>query len=69
MALAGLRRVCRTVANHNKRVQSVGDNMAELAASEKGRARDYALRAILVCAAAFQLACGVRWRQRHMDTK
>eukprot|EP00973_Karenia_brevis_P061776 8590553-Karenia_brevis.AAC.1 len=58
IALAGLRRASRSLDNHGKRVLSLGDNMAELLATEKGRADDYSLRCLCARSAAFQFGCG-----------
>ena len=69
IALLGLRRASRCLKNHHTRVLSIGDNMSEILASEKGRAADYSLRSLIRRAAAYQLGCGIMWRRRHVDTK
>lgn len=69
IALTGLRRAARTVANHGCRVLSLGDNMSELLSAEKGRAVDAGLGSICRRACAYQVASGIRWRRRHVDTK
>ena len=69
ISLLGLRRASRSVKSHGKRVLSLGDNMAEIVASEKGRASDFSLRSLIKRSAAYQLGCGIIWRRRHVDTK
>ncbi len=68
IALAGLRHHARVAHQHGQRVLSLGDNMAELLASEKGRAVDRALCSITAHSAAYQIGCGLRWRRRFVDT-
>ena len=48
---------------------SLGDNMSELLSTECGRARDRALNSTCRHAAAWQLAAGVVWRRRHVESK
>ena len=69
ISLLGLRRAARCVGSHHKRVLSIGDNMSEIVASEKGRAADFSLRSLIKRSAAYQLGCGIMWRRRHVDTK
>ena len=66
IALAGLRHHSRTAGQHGQRVLSLGDNMSELLAAEKGRASGRALCSIGARAAAHQIGCGLRWdRPQH----
>ncbi|CAK0845014.1 unnamed protein product [Prorocentrum cordatum] len=68
IALGGLRRAARQVDCHGSRVLSLGDNMSELLSIEKGRAVDLGLACLCRRAAAYQIACGISWRRRHLDT-
>ncbi|CAK0844871.1 unnamed protein product [Prorocentrum cordatum] len=68
VALGGLRHAARQVDCHGSRVLSLGDNMSELLSIEKGRAVDLGLACLCRRAAAYQIACGISWRRRHLDT-
>ena len=68
-SLMALRREARTPASHGLTILSLGDNMSELLAQDRGRAADHALNALCRRSASYQLGCGLRWRRRHVDTK
>ncbi|CAK0895895.1 unnamed protein product [Prorocentrum cordatum] len=67
IALGGLRHAAWQVDCHGSRVLSLGDNMSELLSVEKGRAVDHGLACLCRRAAAYQIACGISWRRRHLD--
>ncbi|CAK0868029.1 unnamed protein product, partial [Prorocentrum cordatum] len=68
IALAGLRHASRSLECHGRRVLSLGDNMAEVLSTEKGRAVDVGLGSVCRRSAAIQVATGIRWRRRYLDT-
>lgn len=45
------------------------DNLSCLCAFEKGRTGDFKLNQLCRVAAAYQGACGIKWRLRHIETK
>ncbi len=48
---------------------SVADNLAESCASDKGRSKDPALNSLLRRSAGLQLASGISWRRRHVESR
>ena len=48
---------------------SLGDNMSEITATEKGRAKNYELKCQCRRAAALQFCADILWRRRHVDTE
>ena len=66
VAVRGLASVCRHVAFHDSILLSLGDNMGELLASEKGRANDRGLNASCRRVCAYQVGANVAWRRRHV---
>ena len=68
-SLIGLRRASRTTSLHNHIVLSIGDNLSEIVASEKGRCADYSLRTVMLQETAYRVAAGIEWRRRHVPTK
>ena len=48
---------------------SVGDNLSEILAGDKGRCADWGLLALLRRATAYQIACDIRWNRRHIRSK
>lgn len=52
----------------NSVLVSLGDNMGEILAQDRGRSRDKALNTQCRQAAAWQLAAGTSWRRRHVPT-
>lgn len=68
-ALLGLRRSARQTAQHDSVVVSLGDNLSELLAFDRSRAQDWSLLAMVRTADAIQLACGIRWRRRYIESE
>ena len=68
MAVMPLRHCTRSVSYHGTRVLTLGDNLSELCASEKGRASDRALRVLLQHALAYTLGPEVRWKRRYVES-
>eukprot|EP00972_Heterocapsa_arctica_P001072 151169-Heterocapsa_arctica.AAC.1 len=68
-ALLGLRRAAGSVWMHDSLLLSLGDNLSETLANDRGRARDRELLAIVRRGAAIQLACGIGWRRRYVETQ
>ena len=67
-ALLGLARESRRVASYGHVLLSLGDNLAEVLASDRGRARDLELLGIIRRACSFQVACDIRWARRYIST-
>ena len=68
VAVMSLRHCTRSVSYHGTRVLTLGDNLSELCASEKGRASDRALRVLLQHALAYTLGPEVRWKRRYVES-
>lgn len=64
----GLAREARNMASYNKRLFALGDNLAEVLAFDRGRARDVELLALARRAAGLQLVMGMRWHRRYIET-
>ena len=69
VALSSLKRSCRVVGLHGKVKLTCTDNLSCLCAFEKGRTGDFKLNQLCRVAAAYQGACGIKWRLRHIETK
>ena len=69
VCLMGLRRVCRSVQNMATTALTITDNLVSCLAFEKGRSRATALNKLCRRAAAYQLACRVQWRLRHIKSE
>ena len=71
IALAGLTRAARDVRSHGSTVlsQSLGDNMSEVLATERGRAVDRALNSVCHRSAARQMGAEIGWRRRHIPSE
>ena len=67
-SLLGLRRAARPKANFGHSVLSIGDNLSEILAGDRGRSNDWAMRALLLRSLAYQAATGMRWRRRYIET-
>ena len=67
-ALPGLKREARNVTPYNTRLLSLGYNLAGILAFDRGRARDAELRALCRQSAAVQLATGIQWKRRYVET-
>ena len=68
VSLMGLRNAAVSRRSEDCVVLSLGDNMAEVLATERGRARDRGLNACCRQSFAWQLAAGVDWRRRYVPT-
>ena len=64
----GLRPAAARPALHDLIVLSLGDNMGELQAAEKGRSHDPILNCQCRRAAGLQASSGLRWRRCHVET-
>ncbi|CAE8733684.1 unnamed protein product [Polarella glacialis] len=68
-SLLGLRRAAREVEAQDSIVLSFGDNLSETLAFDRGRARDHELLALVRQAGAIQVATGIRWARRYIETE
>ena len=68
-SLRGLAAVAQDSSRHGCQLLSLGDNLAEICACEKGRCSDAALRVLLSHALAFTLAPQIRWRRRYIESE
>eukprot|EP00971_Amphidinium_carterae_P333911 6468918-Amphidinium_carterae.1 len=68
VALRGLHRVVLNSNWHGHRLLSLGDNSAEVLAMSAGRCKNKALNGVCRQAASLQLASGVRWYRRYINT-
>ena len=67
-SMRGLRAIAGCAERHGSQVLSLGDNLPEICACEKGRCRDPALRSVVCQALAVTMATEIRWRRRHVDS-
>ena len=67
--LLGLRRAASRTALHGTIVVSFGDNLAEVLSFERGRATDRCLNSLCRQSLSLQLASGIEWRRRYVETK
>ena len=63
--LLGLRRLTRTPSLHERVLVSLTDSLPAACAFEKGRSRDWALRAEVRRAAAHEIGASIQWRHRY----
>ncbi|CAK0850565.1 unnamed protein product, partial [Prorocentrum cordatum] len=68
-ALMGFEDFCKDPANHSRVLLSLGDNMSEVLAMDRGRARSRELMALARRAAALQAAANARCARRHIETE
>ena len=68
IAVVGLNASATDLANHGSAVLGISDNMAEVLASESARARSHELNCVNRQACAVQLACGIDWRRRWVES-
>ncbi|CAK0811644.1 unnamed protein product [Prorocentrum cordatum] len=68
IALVGLYHAVRDPASHGGVVLSLGDNLSEVLATERGRAHDPALNSVCRRAAAVELGAEARWVRRYVET-
>ena len=67
-SLIFLRRCCRSVRHHWKRLLQFSDNLSSLFAFDKGRSKSRPLNTLCRRACAYQLSCGLFWHLRHVPT-
>lgn len=67
-SLVGLLREARFPRSYGGRLPSLGDNLAEVLSFDRGRARDPELLGLCRRAAAVQLATGIGWCRRYIET-
>lgn len=68
VCLSSLKRAARCVSLHGKVKLTLTDNLAGLCALERGRSSAFQLNKVCRSSAAYQLASGIRWRLRHVET-
>jgi hypothetical protein len=68
VALLSLQRCARNARLHGSRVLTIGDNLAEICASEKGRSDDPALRRLLQRALAYTIGPELQWYRRYAES-
>lgn len=66
--LLSLRRAASRPEGHGAVVLSIGDNLTEVMAFEKGRSGSWCLNALCRHSCAWQTATGIRWRRRRIGT-
>eukprot|EP00973_Karenia_brevis_P083213 11538292-Karenia_brevis.AAC.1 len=67
-AILGLRRTAREGHDAGDELLSVRDNLSEILAIEKGRAKDWALNTLCRRPAALQLGADISWKRRHVES-
>ena len=68
VALLGLKRHARDPRSAHSVVLSLGDNMGEVLAQDKGRAADHALNAVCRRGCAVRLGMALTWARRYVET-
>ena len=63
-----LKREARSVSGHQSRLLVFADSMVSVLAFDKGRSKSYPLNSLCRRAAAYQIACGIKLRCRHIPT-
>ena len=69
VAIMGLRDASSTPHLQDKTLLSIGDNLSEILATDKGRSHDPVLNAQLRIRAGLCTQSGIDWRRRHVETK
>lgn len=69
VCLMSLRRATRTCKNLGKLVFTLTDNLVSAITLEKGRSSSGKLNGVCRRACAYQVACQVQWRLRHIPTE
>ena len=64
-----MKRSSRDSRLHGHFLLSLGDNMAEVLAFERGRAVNWELNSLCRVAASRQLGCQIVWRRRHVESE
>ena len=68
VAVLSLQRCARDFRLHGSRVLTIGDNLAKICASEKGRSDDPALRRLLQKALAYTIGPELQWYRRYCES-
>lgn len=68
VCLSSLRRTARVTELHGKMKVTLCDNLPALCCFERGRSSSSRLNRICQQAAAYQMATGIRWRLRHIES-
>ena len=68
VSVMALHRAASDHTLHDRIVPTFGDNLGELLAHEKGRSPDVGLNAHCRRACSLQVASGISWRRRHVET-
>ena len=68
VCLMSLRRLCRSTRNMGTTALTISDNLVSCLVFEKGRSSSRPLNRLCRRAAAYQLACRIQWRLRHIPT-
>ena len=68
-SLMCLRWAARSRNNFGSKLLTIGDNLADITACEKGRAKDAQLRWILRQSLAYSLATEIRWKRRFAESE
>ena len=68
-ALLGFRRAAQQPRNFGLSLLSLGDNLGEILAFDRGHARDHELLALVRRGAGIQIATGIAWRRRYVETE
>lgn len=69
VAVSSLKRSCRVRELQGHRKLTVSDNLSTVAALSKGRSSSFQMNKLCRVSAAYQLACGIIWHIRHIETK
>ena len=67
--LSSLKRSSRVVELHDRKKLSISDNLPAVCAFSKGRSPNRKVNYLCQQACAFQIACGISWSVRHIETK
>ena len=68
VCLSSLRRTARVTELHGKLKVTLCDNLPALCCFERGRSSSFRLNRICQQAAGYQMATGIRWRLRHVES-
>lgn len=69
VCLMSLRRICRTTANLGSTALTLTDNLVSALVFERGRSSSHGLNGLCKRAAAYQIACRIQWRLRHIPSE
>ena len=68
VALMSLRRESRSLSSHGKRLLTLCDNLSAVCAFDRGRCKDLSLLSLCRRSLALQLATGIQWHLRYVET-